>query len=131
LKPLSAFRWFIEYGGRVGSGWVNDVTVALGDGPIPWQPGLCGPHIDVPVLMIVSPEDEMVRANPSVVRTVFESLKGPKEWHSIAGGHFGLLYYPSHAFREAQDAQVLFLNRWLHDDTRVKQTSRLGSPIFQ
>ena len=23
LKPLSAFRWFIEYGGRVGSGWVN------------------------------------------------------------------------------------------------------------
>jgi pimeloyl-ACP methyl ester carboxylesterase len=131
LKPLSAFRWFIEYGGRIGSGWVNDVTVALGDSPTPWQPGLCGPHIDVPVLMIVSPEDEMARANPYVARTVFESLKRPKEWHSIAGGHFGLLYYPSDAFREARDAQISFLSRWLVDDTRGKQTSRLGSPIFQ
>jgi pimeloyl-ACP methyl ester carboxylesterase len=118
LKPLSAFHWFIEYGGRVGSGWVNDVTVALGETPIPWQPGLCGPHIDVPVLMIVSPEDEMMRANPSVARAVFESLKGPKEWHAIAGGHFGLLYHPSEIFDEAQEVQVSFLRRWLGDDIR-------------
>jgi uncharacterized protein len=116
LKPLSAFRWFIEYGGRLGSGWVNDVTVALGDTPTPWEPGLSGPHIDVPVLMIVSPEDEMVRANPSVSRTMFESLQGPKEWHSIAGGHFGLLYHPSELFSKALASQISFLSRWLIDD---------------
>lgn len=115
LKPLSAFRWFIEYGGRFGSGWANDVTVALGETPIPWQPGLCGPHIEAPVLMIVSPEDEMVRANPSVARAVFDSLKGPKEWRPIAGGHFGLLYHPSGIFDEAREAQVSFLSRWLGD----------------
>lgn len=123
LKPLSAFRWFIEYGGRIDSEWTNDVTIALGDTPTPWQPGLCGPHIEVPLLMIVSPEDEMARANPSVARTVFESLKGPKEWHSIAGGHFGLLYHPSDLFSGACEAQVSFLNRWLGDDTHTGQTS--------
>lgn len=121
LKPLSAFRWFIEYGGRLGSGWVNDVTVALGDTPTPWQPALCGRHIDVPVLMIVSPEDEMVRANPSVSRTVFESLQGPKEWHSIAGGHFGLLYHPSELFSEALASQISFLSRWLIGDTEAEE----------
>jgi pimeloyl-ACP methyl ester carboxylesterase len=113
LKPLSAYRWFIEYGGRLGSGWVNDVTLALGDTPTRWEPGLCGRHIDVPVLMIVSPEDEMVRANPSVSRGVFDSLQSRKEWHSIAGGHFGLLYHPSELFSQARAAQVSFLSRWL------------------
>lgn len=113
LKPLTAYRWFVEYGGRLGSQWVNDATVALGDQPLPWQPGLSGPHIDVPVLMIVSPEDEMVRANPTVARQVFETLNGPKEWYSIPGGHFGMLYYPSELYSEAQAVQVSFLRRWL------------------
>lgn len=113
LKPLTAFRWFIEYGGRLGSEWVNDVTVALGEHPLPWRPGLSASHIDVPVLMVVSPEDEMVRANPAVTRQVFESIAGPKEWHPIRGGHFGLLYYPSDLFMEAQAVQVSFLRRWL------------------
>lgn len=111
LKPLSAFRWFIEYGGRVGTGWVNDVTVALGEHPMAWTPGLCGPHIRVPVLMVVSPEEEMVRANPSVSRAVFDSIRSPKEWYPIGGGHFGLLYYPSELFSEACSVQVSFLRR--------------------
>jgi pimeloyl-ACP methyl ester carboxylesterase len=113
LKPLSAFRWFVEYGGRLGSGWANDVTLALGDTPTPWEPALCGRHVDVPVLMIVSPEDEMVRANPSISRSVFDSLQGRKQWHSIAGGHFGLLYHPSELFSQARAAQISFLSSWL------------------
>lgn len=24
LQPLTAYRWFIEYGGRFATGWVND-----------------------------------------------------------------------------------------------------------
>lgn len=129
LKPLSAFRWFIDYGGRVGSGWVNDVTLALGDTPMPWQPGLCAPHINVPVLMIVSPEDEMARANPSVARKVFESLKGPKEWHSIARGHFGLLYHPSDLFTEARDTQVSFLTRRFGDSTQMEKAFSLQTAL--
>jgi hypothetical protein len=61
--------------------------------------------------MIVSPEDEMVRANPKVAKAAFESILGAKEWYSIAGGHFGLLYHPSELFTEAVTAQVAFLRR--------------------
>jgi pimeloyl-ACP methyl ester carboxylesterase len=113
LKPLSAFRWFVEYGGRIGSGWVNDVTVALSENPVPWLPGLCGSELKVPVLMIVSPEDEMLRANPSVARSVFDTIPAPKEWHAIGGGHFGLLYHPSELFEEAARVQASFLRRSL------------------
>jgi pimeloyl-ACP methyl ester carboxylesterase len=108
LKPLTAFRWFIEYGGALDSNWVNDVTLSL-DG---WQPGLCGPHLGQPVLMLVSPQDEMVRANPQVARAVFASLRGPKQWYAIDGGHFGLLYHPSDLFAEARAVQLGFLRRW-------------------
>ena len=113
LKPLTAFRWFVEYGGRLGSGWVNDVTLALSENPMPWRPGLCGPELKVPVLMIVSPEDEMQRANPSVARGVFDAIPAPKEWHAIGGGHFGLLYHPSELFEEAASVQASFLRRSL------------------
>src|SRR5437763_2016860 len=65
LKPLTAFRWFSVYGGKLGSGWANDVTLALGDHPAAWRPGLCAPHLKMPVLMLVSPQEEMARANPS------------------------------------------------------------------
>jgi uncharacterized protein len=111
LKPLSAFRWFTEYGGRIGSGWVNDVTLAIGENPVPWLPGLCGPELRTPVLMIVSPEEEMLRANPSVSRAVFDTISAPKEWHAIGGGHFGLLYHPSELFEEAASVQASFLAR--------------------
>lgn len=108
LKPLTAYRWFVEYGGTLGSKWVNDVTLSV-DG---WQPGLCGPHLSQPVLMLVSPQDEMARANPQVARAVFGSLHGPKQWYAIDGGHFGLLYYPSELFSEARAVQLGFLRRW-------------------
>ena len=28
LQTLTAYRWFLEYGGCFGSGWVNDLTRA-------------------------------------------------------------------------------------------------------
>ncbi len=112
LKPMTAFRWFTEYGGRLGSGWVNDVTLALGNQPVPWEPGFCASHLDAHVLMLVSPQDEMVRANPLVARGVFDAIRSAKEWHPIDGGHFGLLYHPSELFTEARTVQVEFLRRW-------------------
>jgi uncharacterized protein len=117
LKPLTAFRWFIEYGGALGSEWTNDVTIALGDQPMPWLPGLSAQHVRVPVLMIVSPQDEMARSNPTVTRIMFDAIPATKEWYSISGGHFGLLYWPSELFSEAQAVQVTFLRRWLVEQT--------------
>lgn len=109
LQPLTAYRWFIEYGGRLGTQWVNDVTRAQPRTPEPWHPGLCASHVTCPALFLVSPLDEMRNAAPAVARDAFDKLHGPKEWVELDGGHFGLLYHPSDEFDRASSAQALFL----------------------
>lgn len=112
LKPETAFRWFTGYGTRPGTNWQNEVTVVRPKNP-EWSPGLCAPDVSCPALFMVSPEDEMARANPDVARSTFENLAGPKEWVDIPGGHFGLLYHPSETFDQASSAQSRFLTEHL------------------
>ena len=113
LKPIQAFRWFIDYGGRAGTKWMNSVTRVIPATPVPYQPVLCAPFVTVPTLLMVAPDDEMVHANYSVSKLAYDLLAGPKQWHDIGGGHFGLLYYPSELFEEASRVQTQFLARWL------------------
>ncbi|MCH7916236.1 MAG: alpha/beta hydrolase [Deltaproteobacteria bacterium] len=115
FEPLTAYRWFIEYGGRLGTNWVNDVTRVQPNTPEPWNAVICAPYVKVPLLMIVSPEDEMVGSSPKLARIAFEAVQGPKEWMDIGGGHFGLLYYPSELFEQASSAQCSFLKRYLSE----------------
>ncbi len=110
LQPLTAYRWFIEYGGRFGTGWVNDVTWAQPTTPVAWHPGLCARHVSCPSLFLVSPQDEMPRASPAVAHAAYDKVEGPKEWIEIDGGHFGLLYFPSEEFKRASSAQARFLS---------------------
>jgi pimeloyl-ACP methyl ester carboxylesterase len=113
LKPIQAFRWFIEYGGRHGTGWINSVTRVIPDTPIPYHPGFCAPFNKSPTLLMVASEDEMVHANYSVARKTFKQFSGPKQWYDIAGGHFGLLYCPGALFDEASQVQSQFFKKWL------------------
>ena len=113
LQPLTAYRWFIEYGGRFATGWVNDVTQAQPTTPVAWHPGLCARHVSCPPLFLVSPQDEMPRASPAVARAVYDKVEGPKEWIEIDGGHFGLLYFPSEEFEGASSVQARFLSNHL------------------
>jgi len=113
LKPIQAFRWFIDYGGRAGTHWMNRVTRVLPATPVPYTPTLCAPFVTAPTLLMVAPEDEMVHANYSVTRQAYELIPGPKQWYDIRGGHFGLLYYPSELFEEASQVQTKFLKKWL------------------
>jgi uncharacterized protein len=113
LGPIQAFRWFVEYGGRFGSGWLNTTTRVVPSNTARYSPYLCAPHVTAPSLMLVAPGDEMVHANPLVSREAFESLPGEKEWYDLDGGHFGLLYYPSALFDEASRIQADFLTRQL------------------
>jgi pimeloyl-ACP methyl ester carboxylesterase len=113
LKPIQAFRWFIDYGGRAGTSWDNRVTRVLPATPTPFHPTLCAPFVRAPTLLIVAPEDEMVHANYSVARQAYELITGSKQWYDIAGGHFGLLYYPGELFNEASRVQTEFLKKWL------------------
>jgi len=113
LAPLQAFRWFINYGGLPGSGWLNRVTRVIPPTPVPYSPYLCAPYVQAKVLLMVSPEDEMVHANYQVVKRAFDLMPGIKSWYDIADGHFGLLYHPSPRFDEAVSVQAQFLSEQL------------------
>jgi len=113
LKPLTAFRWFIEYGGRFQSNWQNLATRVVPATPVPFNAYLAAPFIKADILFMVSPGDEMVVANPDVARATYDLIPGYKEYHEIPGGHFGLLYYPSELFDLASRLQTDFLVRRL------------------
>ncbi len=117
LEPLTAYRWFIEYGGRFQSAWVNDVTRANPRTPVPWHAGVFAPHVTVPVLFVASEHDEMPGADPAVARAAFDKLAGPKEWMAVEGGHFGIMYVPSREFDRASRRQAQFLVEHLGLDT--------------
>ena len=109
LKPIQAYRWFIDYGGRHGTGWQNQATRIIPSNTAPYSPYLCAPYVTVPSMMMVATHDEMVHANPNVSGQAFHLLPGEKEWHDLDGGHFGLLYYPSALFDEASTIQAAYL----------------------
>ena len=109
LEPIQAFRWFIEYGGRPGSGWKNRVTRVLPSTPVSYTPLLCAAYVRAPTLLMVAPKDEMVHANPEVARHVYALLPGPKRWVDVRDGHFGLLYCPGERFMEVAGIQSAFL----------------------
>jgi pimeloyl-ACP methyl ester carboxylesterase len=113
LEPITAFRWFIEYGARFGTHWQNRATVITPSTPAPFHPVLCAPFLKAPLLIVISPEDEMPGANPAVTRIVYTLAPQPKELFEIEGGHFGLVHYPSQIFDLSSHIQCDFLVRCL------------------
>jgi pimeloyl-ACP methyl ester carboxylesterase len=109
LAPIQAFRWFIDYGGRPDSGWINRVSRVVPKTPVMYSPYLCAPFLQAKVLLMVAPEDEMIHANYDVAKQAFALMPGLKTWYDIGGGHFGLLYYPGPLFDEAVSVQANFL----------------------
>jgi hypothetical protein len=114
LTPLTAFRWFIEYGGRFGTLWENWATVGGPVAPVPLHPVLCTPYLEVPLLMMVASGDEMPGASDRISHLAFEGAAGPKELVEVEGGHFGLLYHPSTVFDRASLRQRDFLEKQLY-----------------
>ncbi len=113
LTPLTAFRWFIEYGGRFGTRWENWATVGGPAVSVPLHPALCTPHLEVPLLVMVAPGDEMPGASDVISRMTFDRASGPKELVEVEGGHFGLLHHPSPVFDRASQRQREFLQKHL------------------
>jgi hypothetical protein len=109
LTPMTAFRWFIEYGGRYGSGWTNRVVFTGPRDAPDFDPFACAPFVRVPTLFAMSPDDEMPGAVSAVARAVFDRLAGPKELVEVDGGHFGIIEHPSAAFAHASEAQAAWL----------------------
>jgi pimeloyl-ACP methyl ester carboxylesterase len=113
LTPLTAYRWFIEYGGRHGTLWANRATRVDPSAYGPYHAGLAAPHLRAPLLVLLSPDDEMPGAAPAVTRRVFDAVPAPKKLVEISGGHFGLVHCPSEEFTLASSAQLEFLREWL------------------
>jgi uncharacterized protein len=111
LKPLTAFRWFIEYGGRHNTGWKNLATYVNPNAIVLFHPALCAKHIKASVFLLIAKEDELT--SPVVAKEVYDLIPGPKEYMEVEGGHFGLLYYPGELFNKASKAQCDFLRRYL------------------
>lgn len=113
IDKLTAFRWFIEYGGRFGTKWENLVSWSDTDRPSNYHNANIASHVKAPILMIVATNDEMEYSNDKVTLEVFKRITQEKEWVDIDGGHFGLLYYPSQLFDKASKAQIDFLDKYL------------------
>ena len=113
LTELTAYRWFIEYGGRFETNWQNVVSFSRTDAPQDFHLGQLALNLKAPILMIVATDDEMNGANPMVTKHVYNAINQPKEWVEIDGGHFGLLYYPSELFDKSSKAQIEFLKKYL------------------
>ncbi len=113
LKPLTAYRWFIEYGGRYGTGWTNRVVFTGPKDAPDLDPFACAPRGRVSALFVISPNDEMPGAVSSVSRAVFDRLAGPKELIEVDGGHFGIIEHPSVAFDHSSEVQAEWLLRTL------------------
>jgi len=113
LKPLTAYRWFIEYGCRHNTKWVNNATYVNPNVPTKFTSALCTPYIKAALLMMIAHDDEMPGANPKVSRYAFEIAPEPKQLIEIDGGHFGIVHYPSPLFDLASKAQSDFLKTYL------------------
>jgi hypothetical protein len=108
LEPITAFRWFIDYGGRPGTGWLNRATLEEPDTPVDYSVALCAPHILGASLWVIAEDDEMPGAATAVALHAFEAAPEPKKLLLIDGGHFGLLYHPGPLFDRASAAQAEF-----------------------
>lgn len=113
IDRLTAYRWFIEYGGRYDTKWKNLVSWSDTDRTPNYHNAHISPHLKAPILMIVATNDEMEYSNDKVTLEVYKRITQPKEWVDIDGGHFGLLHYPSEIFNKSSKAQIEFLNKFL------------------
>lgn len=125
LEPITAFRWFVDYGGRPGTGWQNRATLEEPDTPMDYHAGLCAPHLLGASLWVIAEEDEMPGAATAVALQAYEAAPEPKELLMIEGGHFGLLYHPGALFDHASAAEADFLVRHLsHRYRRTRHRRR-------
>jgi uncharacterized protein len=108
LRPLTAYRWFQQFGARAGTGWSNEATLVELDTQPALHAQLCAPHLTCPSMWIIA-DDEMPGANPEVTLAAYQSAPAPKELLRIEGGHFGLLYPETAVFERVIDAQTRFL----------------------
>lgn len=113
LRPITAYRWFIHFGARYGTGWENRASFATLNVAQPLDPQLCARSVSVPTLAVVAEHDEMHGADADVARHALGTMPAPVEIVNVGGGHFGVLYPGTPDFDRSVEAQCEFLVRQL------------------
>ena len=111
LKPIQAFKWFVEHGGQFDTGWVNSATREIPKTEVPFSPQVSAPFISVPTLIVAGKKDEMIHIKLDMQKLVFNKIIAPKEFYEINGGHFGAIYPNSNLFWEAITIETNFMNK--------------------
>ena len=111
VVTLTAFRWFIESGGRFGTGWENQATFVRLATLAPFDAQACVPHIKAPTLMVIAREDE--ESDADVARAVYATASEPKQLLTVEGGHFQVLYPDTPEFELSASTQQSFLQQHL------------------
>lgn len=109
LEPLTAFRWFMQYGGQFGTNWQNRASRSEPVIAPPYYPPLAAAGLRMPVFFVIARHDEMPGSRPDVAFMTYEQTPGPKKLLEIDGGHFGLLYHDSPIFAQVSSAEAAFL----------------------
>lgn len=87
LDQPESSEWFLDLGGRPGSGWHNEVWLRAAFGTEPaFDPGVAVSHLRAPVLFVVCTHD--VVTSTEVAVAAFDRAPEPKQLEMIEGHHF-------------------------------------------
>lgn len=105
-QPESS-EWFLDVGGRPGSGWRNEVWLRSAFGTEPaFDPSVAVPFLRAPVLFVLATDDAV--AATAVALDAFARAPEPKELVMIEGHHF-TPYAGAALTRSADAARDFFL----------------------
>lgn len=108
-QPESS-EFFLEFGGRTGGRWRNEVWLRRTfDSVPPFEPSVAAPFLHAPLLMVVASEDRV--APVDLARATFDVAPEPKRLVTIEGHHF--LPYVGDGLAVAAGAARDWFARWL------------------
>ena len=106
LGQPESTEWFLAQRARGGTRWENRVLLCgFPGGPVHFDPVVCLPYLDAPLLMVVASEDRL--APTELALAAFERAREPKRLELVAGDHFAP--YAGEGFAQASQAMRAFL----------------------
>jgi alpha-beta hydrolase superfamily lysophospholipase len=114
LGQPESTEWFLAQRERVATRWENRVLLRAFPGePLRFDPAVCLPYLQPPLLMVVASEDRL--ADTAATLAAYERACEPKQLELIEGHHF--VPYDGDAFEHAATCQRDFLVSVLAPDS--------------
>jgi hypothetical protein len=116
LGQPESTEWFLAQRELGGTRWENRVLLRAFPGdPVRFDPSVCLPFLDPPLLMVVASEDRV--ADTAATLAAYERAREPKQLELIEGHHF--VPYDGDAFERAATLERDFIVAVLSRDTEA------------